>query len=76
MSGLCLVSTGALADDKPQRVGDSTRQWVELQKSGSQGSKQDRPMSGDVAQRSYQRYLRSFEGEIPAQFQQGRTGSR
>ncbi len=76
MTGLCLACTGALAESDKQRVGDSTRQWIELQKSDAQSSPEQRPMSGDVAERSYQRYLRSFEGEIPAQFQQGRVGSR
>jgi hypothetical protein len=44
---------------------------LELQKSGAQAAPEARPLAGDVAQRNYERYLHSFEHEIPAEFKQG-----
>ncbi len=45
-----------------------TQQWLELQKSGAQASEHARPLPGPVAHRNYERYLRSFERDIPDQF--------
>lgn len=43
----------------------SARDWLELQKSGSAASAVDRPMPGEIADRSFQRYADSFSQPIP-----------
>ncbi|MDD3762300.1 MAG: DUF3613 domain-containing protein [Nevskiales bacterium] len=50
------------------RIGDQTRQWLELQQSGNASLGAIRPMPGDVADKVYERYLKSFEEPIPQQF--------
>ena len=65
-------------------VGDATQGLLALQREGRAASTTPRPIAGDVAQLSYQRYLDSFDGAkhpIPAQFgttvkASGNTGSR
>lgn len=57
----------AQAQDKP-RIGDQTRAWMDLQATGTQASEAERPMTGELAERVYQRYLDSFTHPIPDQF--------
>lgn len=56
------------------RVGDATAGLLALQREGSAASPQPRPITGDVAGRSYQRYLKSFEQPIPERFGFGTAG--
>ena len=58
---------GALSaqPDARLRVGDATSRLLALQRSGDAASAVPRPITGDVAGRSYQRYLKSFEHAIP-----------
>lgn len=49
----------------PRQVGDATRELLARQASGVSASSLPRPIAGDVADRSYQRYLKSFEHPIP-----------
>ena len=49
----------------PARVGDATAGLLALQRDGTAASPVPRPIPGDVAGRSYQRYLKSFEQPIP-----------
>jgi len=70
--GLCMVAgvafSGALLADeskeKPQEIGGATSALLELQRSGSAAGKAQ-PVSGDVASRSYQRYLEGFTQPLP-----------
>ncbi|RYF83143.1 MAG: DUF3613 domain-containing protein [Comamonadaceae bacterium] len=50
-------------------VGDATRNLLDLQRSGQIASPVARPVPGEIAQRSRERYLKSFEREIPEWFQ-------
>ncbi|MES2249955.1 MAG: DUF3613 domain-containing protein [Pseudomonadota bacterium] len=52
-------------DHVPLQVGDSTQGLLAWQRSGDIASKTARPVAGNVAQRSYERYLKSFEFPIP-----------
>ena len=52
----------------PARVGDATAGLLALQRDGTAASPVPRPIPGDVAGRSYQRYLKSFEQPIPERF--------
>ncbi|MGE5469484.1 MAG: DUF3613 domain-containing protein [Bacteroidota bacterium] len=70
---LAVYAAGALADEPaatPARpansaeVGASTTALLELQRSGLAAGKLQ-PISGEVASRSYQRYLESFSQPIP-----------
>ncbi|MCY1214292.1 hypothetical protein D9M72_261010 [compost metagenome] len=49
----------------PLQVGDATQGLLAWQRSGDIASKTPRPIAGSVAQRSYERYLKSFEFPIP-----------
>lgn len=49
-------------------VGAETRAWLDLQARGTQASPVERPLPGEIAERSYQRYVKSFEQPIPATF--------
>lgn len=50
------------------QVGDATQSLLEKQRAGTLASSTPRPIAGEVAQRSYERYLRSFERPIPESF--------
>lgn len=43
----------------------TARDWVELQKGGTAASPVPRPLPGDIAERSYERYAESFSQPIP-----------
>ncbi len=49
----------------PLQVGDATSNLFAWQRSGEVASKTPRPIAGSVANRSYERYLKSFEHPIP-----------
>jgi hypothetical protein len=57
-----------LTQEAPPRVGDATHRLLALQRGGRVASQAAQPIAGEVAGRSYQRYLRSFEQPIPASF--------
>ena len=50
------------------KVGEATQGLLALQSSGAAASPVARPIPGDVAGRSYQRYMKSFEYAIPERF--------
>lgn len=52
-------------DDGPPQIGDATQSLMDWQSSGELASKTPRPIAGVVANRSYERYLKSFEFPIP-----------
>ncbi len=66
-ASLFLACTATLAE--APRVGTTTQEWIDLQKSGVEAPEDDRPLQGDVAKRTYQRYLKSFETDVPEQFE-------
>lgn len=55
--------------------GVETRAWLDLQKSGAVAAGDDRPMSGEVADRVYQRYLDSHTRAIPETFKRETVGA-
>lgn len=71
MLGLPLAAVaGGSADKTPaEAVGQQTRSALELQRSGQAASPTERPMSGEVAERTHQRYVESFSHPIPESFQ-------
>lgn len=52
-------------DMSPQQVGDATLNLLAWQRSNEAASSTPRPITGSVANRSYDRYLKSFEHPIP-----------
>ena len=50
---------------EPLQVGDATQGLLAWQRSGEVASATSRPIAGNVAHRSYERYLKSFEFPIP-----------
>lgn len=67
---LTLLVSSASAGERERRPvpGEQTRAWLELQKSNNASWGEPRELPADVAQRVYERYLRSFEQPIPEQF--------
>lgn len=58
--------TGAIEPEyAPLQVGDATQTLLAWQSSGVIASPTPRPISGAIAYRSYERYLKSFEFPIP-----------
>ena len=55
----------AVAPKTSPRVGDATTHLLALQASGQAASRNSHPVTSDVAQRTYQRYLESFTHKIP-----------
>jgi len=49
----------------PLQVGNATQGLLARQRSGDIASKTPRPIAGSIAQRSYERYLKSFEFPVP-----------
>jgi len=50
---------------EPLQIGDATQGLLAWQRSGEIASPTSRPIAGNVANRSYERYLKSFEFPIP-----------
>lgn len=48
--------------------GEETRAWLQLQTSGAASVSTPAPMSGEVADKVYARYLKSFDHPIPQHF--------
>jgi hypothetical protein len=64
-----LLSSAGLAQDKAQpRVGDDTRAWLELQGSGHAADGAIRAQPGEIADKAYQRYLKTFDNTIPEEY--------
>ncbi|WP_426390410.1 DUF3613 domain-containing protein [Variovorax sp. R-27] len=55
---------GEFVYGSPQ-VGDATQDLLAWQRGGEIASATPRPIAGEIASRSYQRYLKSFEFPIP-----------
>ena len=66
--GMTPAAPATTASAGPLQVGDATRSLLEKQRSGTLAADTPRPITGEVAQRSYERYLRSFERPIPENF--------
>lgn len=64
--GLIAISPLSLAQDAATTpVPGSARDWIELQANGTAASPVARPLPGELADRSYQRYADSFSKPIP-----------
>ncbi|WP_226491043.1 DUF3613 domain-containing protein [Hydrogenophaga taeniospiralis] len=62
--------TAPTPGETPSRlaVGDATRSLLQRQREGSVASTVPRPIEGSVAELSHQRYLKSFQTEVPPWF--------
>ena len=67
---LCAASTvrAQQAVNAQSQDGAQTRAWIELQTRAADSPAPPRPVSGEVADQVYQRYLKSFSHPIPDQF--------
>lgn len=55
--------------------GEETRAWLQLQKSGNASLGAPRPMTGEVADQVYRRYLESFTRPVPEDFERESFGA-
>ncbi|WP_398497649.1 DUF3613 domain-containing protein [Variovorax sp.] len=60
----------------PLQVGDATLNLLAWQRSGEIASPTPRPIAGNVASRSYERYLKSFEFPIPERLNSTVSGGK
>ncbi|MES2490304.1 MAG: DUF3613 domain-containing protein [Pseudomonadota bacterium] len=60
----------AFADEKTAayKLGDEVHAWTDLQKSGAASNPTAQPMPGEIADKVYDRYLKTFDYPIPATF--------
>lgn len=65
---LCVLPLAAKEPAQSAPVGAATREALELQRAGRAASATERPMSGEVAGRTHQRYVESFSHPIPESF--------
>lgn len=63
------LMAGESSNQASPPTGETTRAWLELQRSNNASWGTPRPMPGEVAQRVYERYLQSFEAPIPTEFE-------
>jgi len=56
------------ASAPPAPLGAGTQAWLDLQVGGTAASAVERPLPGDVASRTYDRYANSFAHPIPPKF--------
>lgn len=60
------------ADDKDKdanyHLGDDVHAWTDLQKSGAASNPTVQPMPGEIADKVYDRYLKTFDYAIPKTF--------
>jgi len=57
--------------------GRDTREWLTLQKGGAAASGETQAMSGEAADKTYQRYVDSFGHPLPESFaREGFTGGQ
>jgi len=62
----------AMADDKDTtqyHLGDEVHAWTDLQKSGAASNPNPQPMPGEIADKVYDRYLKTFDYVIPQSFE-------
>lgn len=61
----------AWADDKntSYKLGDEVHAWTDLQKSGAASNPVVQPMPGEIADKVYDRYLKTFDYPIPETFE-------
>lgn len=64
-AGLALVVSGVVAQQSSAPEAGNAKEWIELQKGGTAASPVARPLPGDIAERSYERYAESFSQPIP-----------
>jgi Protein of unknown function (DUF3613) len=64
----------AAADSLEQSVGEETRRWLELQRSGVAASETRQTVSGPVADAIYKRYVESFQHPIPEFYKSEQNG--
>ncbi len=65
MLAFLLLAAAAQAAEPATPQGAATQAWVDLQISGSAAPADERPMPGEIADKVYQRYVKSFEKPIP-----------
>lgn len=62
---LSLAGMAPLAQAQDEGFGNEAKAWIDLQLSGSAASTVERPLPGEIADRTYDRYAESFTHKIP-----------
>lgn len=66
---LTFAASAACAEEVNEPVGTKTKAWVQLQTGGTAASSVERPLPGDIADKTYDRYANSFTYPIPEKFE-------
>ena len=56
--------------------GSQTRQWLSMQREGTQASQQAQTLPGPVMDQVYQRYIKSFGHPIPERYEEREIGQQ
>lgn len=67
-SATASAQTPAATEESALPVGTATQRLLALQRGGTLASATPRPIPGEVAHRSYERYLNSFNHPIPDRY--------
>jgi hypothetical protein len=79
------TSLSAFADTDTQKsqdgetvyeIGSQTRQWLDMQRDGSQASRQAQTLPGPVMDQVYQRYIKSFGHPVPDLYEEHAIGQQ
>ena len=70
------ASTQNQASEGSYEVGSQTRQWLDMQRDGSQASQQAQTLPGPVMDQVYQRYIKSFGHPIPDLYEEHAIGQQ
>ena len=80
LAALLLIAMTAHAEEAATNQESSpeqtTRDWLELQRSGQVASQQAQPLSGPAMERVHERYLKSFQHPQPMYFKHDETIAR
>lgn len=63
-------------EDNAYEIGSQTRQWLDMQREGSQASPQAQTLPGPVMDQVYQRYIKSFGHPIPDLYEEHAIGQQ
>jgi len=68
--------SGSGGNGPAYEAGSQTRQWLDMQREGTQASQQAQTLPGPVMDQVYQRYIKSFGHPIPERYEERAIGQQ